>query len=164
MSSTIVYPRVAGQRYALWSVPQATTSEKLLAYIRRLERECRVDPRSPDLWTCLGLARLKNRDIYQAKAAFEMALQLDPQHFFAHLRSAELYCACGDYASAGSQAEHARAVAKSRSKVAMVRRLSEEIERGRQSVQADCELAAWARPVGFCLAVAATILIAILSS
>ncbi len=41
--------------------------------------------------TCLGMAYAMNYDVYKSMDALEDAVELDPQHFFAQLKYAELH-------------------------------------------------------------------------
>jgi hypothetical protein len=74
-----------------WRDPHTVSPAKLAQYIRELELACERDPRSADLRTCLGMAYAMNYDVYKSEDALELATQLEPDHFFAQLKYAELH-------------------------------------------------------------------------
>jgi hypothetical protein len=74
-----------------WRDPHTVSPEQLSGYIAMLERACEENPGSPDLRTCLGMAHAMNYDAYRSMDALEAARELDPNHFFAQLKYAELH-------------------------------------------------------------------------
>ena len=74
-----------------WRDPHTVSPALLAEYIHKLERACDQNPRSADLRTCLGMAHAMNYDVYKSEDALELATQLEPDHFFAHLKYAELH-------------------------------------------------------------------------
>jgi cytochrome c-type biogenesis protein CcmH/NrfG len=56
-----------------------------------LERTCEENPRSADLRTCLGIAYAMNYEVYKSMDALEYAVQVEPDHFFAQFKLAELF-------------------------------------------------------------------------
>jgi len=74
-----------------WRDPQTVSPAKLAEYIRSLELACDQNPHSADLRTCLGMAYAMNYDVYKSEDALELAIKLDPDHFFAQLKYAELH-------------------------------------------------------------------------
>lgn len=74
-----------------WRDPHTVSPEKLAEYIQVLERACAEDPRSADLRTCLGMAHAMNLDVYRSMDALEAAIEMEPDHFFAHFKYAELF-------------------------------------------------------------------------
>ena len=74
-----------------WRDPHTVSPAKLAQYIRELELACERNPRSADLRTCLGMAYAMNYDVYKSEYALELAIQLEPDHFFAQLKYAELH-------------------------------------------------------------------------
>ena len=74
-----------------WRDPHTVSPEQLSDYIAMLERACEENPRSPELRTCLGMAHAMNYDAYRSMDALEAARELDPEHFFAQLKYAELH-------------------------------------------------------------------------
>lgn len=74
-----------------WRDPQTVAPRDLAAYIRQLEVQCRENPASPVLWTCLGMAHAVNYDVDKSMDALETATQVEPMHFWARLKYAELH-------------------------------------------------------------------------
>ena len=74
-----------------WRDPHSVSPQELSAYIDRLQQACLDNPRSADLRTCLGMAHAVNYDVYQSMDALEDARRVDPQHFWAQLKYAELH-------------------------------------------------------------------------
>lgn len=74
-----------------WRDPHTVSPTQLDGYIGMLERRCAEEPRSADLRTCLGMAYAMKLDVYKSMDALELAVQLDPQHFFAQLKLSELF-------------------------------------------------------------------------
>lgn len=73
-----------------WRDPSLVSRAKLAEYIRSLEASCELNPRSADLRTCLGMAYAMNYEVYKSMDALEVAVQLEPENFFAQLKLAEL--------------------------------------------------------------------------
>ena len=73
-----------------WRDPHTVPSAELQAYIQTLEAACLENPRSADLRTCLGMAYAVNYDVYKSMDALEAATSIDPTHFWAQLKFAEL--------------------------------------------------------------------------
>ena len=73
-----------------WRDPQTVSPEELHGYIQTLEAACLEDPGSADLRTCLGMAYAVNYDVYKSLDALEAATSIDPTHFWAQLKFAEL--------------------------------------------------------------------------
>jgi hypothetical protein len=74
-----------------WRDPHTVSPAQLAEYIGMLEKKCEENPNSPDLRTCLGMAHAMNYDVYRSMDALEAAVALDPTHFFAQMKYAELY-------------------------------------------------------------------------
>jgi hypothetical protein len=74
-----------------WRDPHTVSPAKLAEYIRSLEHACEENPRSVDLRTCLGMAYAMNYDVHKAEDALQLATELEPDHFFAQLKYAELH-------------------------------------------------------------------------
>jgi len=74
-----------------WRDPHTVSPAELTGYIRTLEAACERDPHSADLRTCLGMAYAMNYQVYKSMDALELAVRLEPGHFFAQLKRAELY-------------------------------------------------------------------------
>src|SRR4051794_2630920 len=73
-----------------WRDPHTVSPAALAEYIASLEAACERQPRSADLRTCLGMAYAMNYEIYKSMDALELAVELEPGHFFAQLKYAEL--------------------------------------------------------------------------
>ena len=73
-----------------WRDAYTVSPEALGGYIRQLETACALEPKSADLRTCLGMAYAMNYEVYKSMDALELATQLEPEHFFAQLKFAEL--------------------------------------------------------------------------
>jgi len=74
-----------------WRDPHTVSPARLAEHIRTLEATCARNPRSADLRTCLGMAYAMNYEVYKSMDALETAVRLEPDHFFAQLKHAELY-------------------------------------------------------------------------
>ena len=74
-----------------WRDPHEVSPGELTGYIQLLERACLEQPQSADLRTCLGMAYAMNFEVYKSMDALEAATQLEPDHFFAQLKYAELF-------------------------------------------------------------------------
>lgn len=74
-----------------WRDPHTVSPESLAGHIHSLELACRDNPRSASLRTCLGMAHAMNFDVYKSMDALEAAIDLEPDHFFAQLKYAELH-------------------------------------------------------------------------
>ena len=73
-----------------WRDPQTVSPAELHGYIEKLEQACLAQPQSADVRTCLGMAYAVNYDVYKSMDALETATALDPTHFWAQLKFAEL--------------------------------------------------------------------------
>ena len=73
-----------------WRDPQSASPEELHGYIQKLEQACLAQPQSADLRTCLGMAYAVNYDVYKSMDALQAATELDPTHYWARLKFAEL--------------------------------------------------------------------------
>ena len=74
-----------------WRDPHTVAPTELAHYIRTLEALCEQNPRSADLRTCLGMAYAMNFEVYKSMDALEVAREVEPDHFFAQLKYAELH-------------------------------------------------------------------------
>ena len=74
-----------------WRDAHTVSSAELKDYIQKLEQACLDNPRSADLRTCLGMAHAVNYDVYKSMDALEAATSIDPEHFWAQLKYAELH-------------------------------------------------------------------------
>jgi tetratricopeptide (TPR) repeat protein len=74
-----------------WRDPHTVSPENLAGYIQTLERACLEDPQSAGVRTCLGMAYAMNFEVYKSMDALEKAVELEPDHFFAQMKYAELH-------------------------------------------------------------------------
>lgn len=112
-----------------WRDPQTISREELQTTILSLERACEQDPGSVDLRTCLGMAYAMNFDVYGSMEALETAVRLDPQHFWARLKYAELHYRIRALARAEEEMLVALSLARSSGEVAIARKHLAEIRR-----------------------------------
>lgn len=73
-----------------WRDPHTVSPEALAGYIQTLEEACLEHPRSADLRTCLGMAYAVNFEVYKSMDALQLAVSIDPTHFWAQLKYGEL--------------------------------------------------------------------------
>ncbi len=73
-----------------WRDPHSVSPRVLAGYIQTLEAVCLEHPRSADVRTCLGVAYAVNYDVYKSMDALELAVSIDPTHFWARLKYGEL--------------------------------------------------------------------------
>jgi tetratricopeptide (TPR) repeat protein len=73
-----------------WRDPQTVSPGELSGHIARLEQACLERPESADLKTCLGMAYAMNYDVHKSMDVLEAAVEIDPDHFWAQLKYAEL--------------------------------------------------------------------------
>jgi tetratricopeptide (TPR) repeat protein len=74
-----------------WRDPHTVSRQELALTIQSLEEQCKLQPRSADLHTCLGMAYAMNYDAYKSMDALEHAVECEPQHFWAQMKLAELH-------------------------------------------------------------------------
>jgi hypothetical protein len=73
-----------------WRDPHTVEPAVLAGHIGDLEAACRREPQSAGLRTCLGMAYAMNYQVYKSMDALEQAIRLEPDHFFAQIKYAEL--------------------------------------------------------------------------
>jgi hypothetical protein len=74
-----------------WRDPHTVSPEGLAGYIQNLEQACLDNPRAAGVRTCLGMAYAMNFEVYKSMDALEAAVELEPDHFFAQMKYAELH-------------------------------------------------------------------------
>ncbi len=74
-----------------WRDPHSVPPELLKAYINDLEAACEREPASAGVRTCLGMAYAMNYQAHKSMDALEAAIRLEPDHFFAQYKYAELH-------------------------------------------------------------------------
>ena len=112
-----------------WRNPQEVDSAQLVGYISELERACNQNPHSPGLYTCLGMAYAMNYQVYQSMTALETACNLDPCHFYARFKYAELLYRLRALPRAECETTLAISLASNLSELTAARRQLTEIRR-----------------------------------
>ncbi len=112
-----------------WRDPHTVSPTQLAGYIEALEQGCLDNPRSASLRTCLGMAHAMNYDVYRSMDALEAAVSLDPQHFFAQLKYAELHYRLRALARAEEETQKALDLAVNQMEFALARKQLQEVRR-----------------------------------
>ena len=110
-----------------WRDPETVPPAKLREYIRDLEKSCEQSPHSADLRTCLGMAYAMNYEVYKSMDALELAVQLEPDHFFGQLKYAELHYRLRALIKAEEEALKALELAANAWEISLARKLLHEI-------------------------------------
>ena len=110
-----------------WRDPQTVSPQQLAEYIQMLEQACAEDPRSADLRTCLGMAHAMNYQVYRSMDDLEHAIRLEPDHFFAQFKYAELHYRLRALPRAEEEAKKALEIARNNWEMSMARRLLQEV-------------------------------------
>jgi len=134
-----------------WRDPHRVSPEDLTAYIRELEDACLQHPRSADLRTCLGVAHAVNYDVYKSMDALEEAIELEPRHFWAQVKYAELHYRLRALAKAEEETGKAIDLATTPWQLSVARRQLKEI---RMAARVSARNVTWNKP----LTVPATVL------
>jgi tetratricopeptide (TPR) repeat protein len=95
--------------------------------IQTLEAACLANPESADLRTCLGMAHAVNLDVYKSMDALEEARAVDPEHFWAQLKYAELHYRLRALTRAEEETRRAADLARDPVQLAIARRQMMEI-------------------------------------
>ena len=114
---------------ALWRDPHTVPAEELREIIQRLETACAQHPDSPDLHTCLGMAHAMNHDAYKSMDALQAARDMDPEHFWAQAKLAELFYRLRALPRAEQETLRTLNLAQDPWQAAMARRQLQEIRR-----------------------------------
>ena len=112
-----------------WRDPHTVSPVELAGYIERLERACLDNPQSADLRTCLGMAHAMNYSAYKSMDALEEARQLDPDHFWAQFKYAELHYRLRALPKAEDETRRAVDLARNAWELSMARKQLQEIRR-----------------------------------
>ncbi|HZT39279.1 MAG TPA: hypothetical protein VFA28_15410 [Bryobacteraceae bacterium] len=91
MTGELAKPQSLALPLAPWRDPHSISPGELAECIRNLEAACERQPRSADLRACLGIAYAMNYEVYKSMDALQLATELDPRHFLAQLKFAELH-------------------------------------------------------------------------
>src|SRR5205823_9599422 len=99
----------------------------LAVYIQHLEEACLANPQSADLRTCLGMAHAVNHDVHKSMDALEDARTVDPEHFWAQLKYAELHYRLRALNRAEEETRRAADLAANPIQLAMARKQMKDI-------------------------------------
>jgi hypothetical protein len=112
-----------------WRDPHTVSPADLARYIQNLELACEQNRRSADLRTCLGMAYAMNYEVYKSMDALELAVELEPDHFFAQLKYAELNYRLRALIHAEQETLKAVDLAKNSWELSLARKQLQEIRR-----------------------------------
>jgi hypothetical protein len=112
-----------------WRDPQSGSPEDLRGYIQTLEEACLENPHSADLRTCLGMAYAVNYDVYKSMDALGAATSIDPTHFWAQMKFAELQYRLRALVLAEKETLKAVELAQNTWQLSLARRQLQEIRR-----------------------------------
>ncbi len=112
-----------------WRDPHTVSPVELRGYIQSLEVACEQNPRSADLRTCLGMAYAMNYEVYKSMDALELAIELEPDHFFGQLKYAELHYRLRALVRAEQESLKAVDLAANRWELELARKQLQEIRR-----------------------------------
>ncbi|MGH9615030.1 MAG: tetratricopeptide repeat protein [Bryobacteraceae bacterium] len=127
-----------------WRDPDTISPDELGAQIAMLEQACVAEPHSADLRTCLGMAYAMNYEAYKSMDALEEATRVDPAHFFAQLKYAELFYRLRALARAEEETLRALDLAVNTAEVGIARRQLSEI---RRLMREGTQKPAWTKPL-----------------
>ncbi len=127
-----------------WRDPHTVSPGKLAEYIGALEAACEQQPRSADLRTCLGMAYAMNYEAYKSMDALELAVRLEPDHFFAQLKLAELHYRLRALARAERETLKALDLAADPWELGLARKQLQEI---RRLMREGTQKPEWTRPL-----------------
>ena len=127
-----------------WRDPHTVSPAQLADYIAILEQACEQHPESPDFRTCLGMAYAMNFDAYKSMDALQAAVRLDPQHFWAQMKYAELHYRLRALAFAEQETLKALELAGNGMELTLARRQLQEI---RRLMRDGTQKPAWTKPL-----------------
>ena len=110
-----------------WRDPHHAPREDLARYIEELELACRDNPQSAALRVGLGVAHAVNLDVYRSMDALEEAVRIEPEHFWARLKYAELHYRLRALNRAEEETRKAAELATNRVQLALARQQMKEI-------------------------------------
>src|SRR5450432_2767042 len=112
-----------------WRDPHTVSPTQLAEYIKKIEKSCVENPTSAGLHTCLGMAYAMNYQVYKSMDALEAAVTLDPQHFYAQFKYAELHYRLRALIVAEKETAKALDLASSPLEFSLARKQLQEIRR-----------------------------------
>jgi hypothetical protein len=127
-----------------WRDPHTVSPAKLAEHIRTLETACEQNPGSANLRTCLGMAYAMNFDVYKSMDALELAVQSEPDHFFAQLKYAELHYRLRALIKAEAETLKAMELATNQWELTLARKMLQDI---RQLQRNGTQKPEWTRPL-----------------
>jgi tetratricopeptide (TPR) repeat protein len=127
-----------------WRDPHTVPPGQLTLYIAALEQACIHEPRSADLRTCLGMAYAMNYEAYKSMDALEAAVELEPEHFFAQFKYAELLYRLRALPRAEEETLRALDLAGNGWELSLARRQLREI---RRLMREGTQKPAWSKPL-----------------
>ncbi len=133
-----------------WRDPHTVPPALLAEYIRDLESKCELEPQSASLRTCLGMAYAMNFDVYKSMDALEKAVELEPDHFFAQLKYAELHYRLRALIKAETETSKALELAQNSWEYGLARKQLQDI---RALMRAGTQKPEWKKPLRFPLLV-----------
>jgi len=127
-----------------WRDPHTVSPELLKATIQSLEEQCRLQPQSADLHTCLGMAYAMNYDAYKSMDVLEHAVACEPKHFWAQMKYAELHYRLRTLERAEEETSKALELAGDHQELSIARRQLQEIRRLRRD---GTQKPTWTKPL-----------------
>jgi tetratricopeptide (TPR) repeat protein len=127
-----------------WRDPHTVPPGQLTLHIAALEQACIHEPRSADLRTCLGMAYAMNYEAYKSMDALEAAVELEPEHFFAQFKYAELLYRLRALPRAEEETLRALDLAGNGWELSLARRQLQEI---RRLMREGTQKPAWTKPL-----------------
>jgi hypothetical protein len=128
-----------------WRDPHNVAPAELSAIIQRLQQACELEPQSADLRTCLGMAHAMNYDPYSSIDAFEEARSVDPSHFWAQYKYAEILYRLRALPKSEEETLRALDLARDGHEINIARKQLQEIRRLRRE---GSQKPAWEKPLG----------------
>ncbi|MDQ6708846.1 MAG: hypothetical protein M3Z85_23040 [Acidobacteriota bacterium] len=127
-----------------WRDPHSVPPELLAKHIRDLEAACELEPRSAGLRTCLGMAYAMNFEVYKSMDALEAAVRIEPDHFFAQMKYAELHYRLRALIRAEAETVKALELAETPWEFTLARKQLQEI---RAMMRAGTQKPEWVKPL-----------------
>ena len=112
-----------------WRDPHTVPLEQRQALVQSLKEACEKNPESADLRTYLAMAHAVDYAPYESLDALTEALKIDPKHFFAQLKLAEMWYRLRAIVRAEEECLKALQLAANPSQYRMARAQLQEIRR-----------------------------------
>ena len=127
-----------------WRDPQTVSTAELSGFVQLLEKACLENPQSADLRTSLGMAYAMNYEVYKSMDALEAATSMEPDHFWAQLKYAELHYRLRSLPRAEEETRKAVDLARNPWELSLARKQLQEIRRLLREGTRDV---AWTKPL-----------------